>query len=138
MASRSASGGSDAADVLGVSKSNHVTAGALVADGDVYDPRGVSDAPFDPDDDLWDEGADMAVFTRVPSSEIIYRNKRKRCKLVGRYIFGDLLGEGAYGKVKECLDKNTLERRAVKIFKRRKLRRKLNGEQNLQRWATIP
>ncbi|KAF0290958.1 Serine/threonine-protein kinase stk11 [Amphibalanus amphitrite] len=97
-------------------------------------PVGVLGAPFDGEDDLWDDdGGEMAVFTRVPSTEIIYRNKRKRWKVVGRYIFGDLLGEGSYGKVKECMDKDTLERRAVKIFKRRKLRRKMNGEQNLQR-----
>lgn len=83
----------------------------------------------------WDEGDDegMAMFTRISSNDIIYRVKHKRCKVVGHYIFGDLLGEGAFGKVKECIDKDTLERKAVKIFKRRKLKRKLNGEQNLQR-----
>ncbi|XP_037093388.1 serine/threonine-protein kinase STK11-like [Pollicipes pollicipes] len=120
---------------------NHVCSEPGLSDGmvDALAVCGAPDSlamvgvPFNGEDDLWDDGADMAVFTRVPSTDIIYRNKRKRCKLVGRYIFGDLLGEGAYGKVKECMDKDTLERRAVKIFKRRKLRRKLNGEQNLQR-----
>ena len=46
---------------------------------------------------------------------------------------GDKLGEGSYGKVKECLDQDTLQRRAVKIMKRKTLRRIPNGEQNVQR-----
>jgi serine/threonine-protein kinase 11 len=46
---------------------------------------------------------------------------------------GDLLGEGSYGKVKEVLDTETLCRKAVKILKRRKLRRIPNGEQNVER-----
>ena len=46
---------------------------------------------------------------------------------------GELLGEGSYGKVKEVLDTDTLCRRAVKILKRRKLRRIPNGEQNVER-----
>ncbi|KAG0695834.1 Serine/threonine-protein kinase stk11 [Chionoecetes opilio] len=46
---------------------------------------------------------------------------------------GDKLGEGSYGKMKECLDQDTLQRRAVKIMKRKALRRIPNGEQNVQR-----
>lgn len=54
-------------------------------------------------------------------------------QLVGKYVMGDKLGEGSYGKVKECLDQDTLQRRAVKIMKRKALRRIPNGEQNVQR-----
>lgn len=72
-------------------------------------------------------------FHRVDSAEIIYQNKKKRCKLVGKYVMGDMLGEGSYGKVKEMLDSETLCRRAVKILKKKKLRRIPNGEQNVQR-----
>lgn len=54
-------------------------------------------------------------------------------QLVGKYVMGDKLGEGSYGKVKECLDQETLQRRAVKIMKRKALRRIPNGEQNVQR-----
>lgn len=46
---------------------------------------------------------------------------------------GDKLGEGSYGKVKECLDSTTLQRRAIKIMKRKTLRRIPNGDQNVQR-----
>lgn len=73
-------------------------------------------------------------FHRVESDQIIYRNKKKRCKLIGKYVMGDVLGEGSYGKVKELLDMETLCRRAVKILKKRKLRRIPNGEQNVDRW----
>ncbi|XP_057332449.1 serine/threonine-protein kinase STK11 [Microplitis mediator] len=72
-------------------------------------------------------------FHRVDSDQIIYAEKKKRCKLIGKYVMGDLLGEGSYGKVKEVLDSETLFRRAVKILKKRKLRRIPNGELNVQR-----
>lgn len=35
--------------------------------------------------------------------EVVYRVYR-RVKLVGKYLMGDILGEGLYGKVKEVLD----------------------------------
>lgn len=72
-------------------------------------------------------------FHRVDSDQIIYQSKKRKLKLVGKYVMGDLLGEGAYGKVKEMLDSETLCRRAVKILKERKLRRIPYGEQNVQR-----
>ncbi|XP_058467062.1 serine/threonine-protein kinase stk11-like [Malaya genurostris] len=72
------------------------------------------------------------VFNRVDSADIIYQAKRKKCKLVGKYVMGDVLGEGSFGKVKEVLDSETLSRRAVKIFTKRKLRRIPNGEQNVR------
>lgn len=71
-------------------------------------------------------------FQRVDSDQIIYETKKKKLKQIGRYIMGDLLGEGSYGKVKEMLDSETLCRRAVKILKQRRLRRIPNGEQNVQ------
>ncbi|KAL3176504.1 hypothetical protein MRX96_010299 [Rhipicephalus microplus] len=78
-----------------------------------------------------DEGP--LVFYRVNSQDIIYKAKKKRPKMVGHYLMGDVLGEGSYGKVKEVLDSHTLCRRAVKILKRRKLRKIPNGEQNVHR-----
>ncbi|XP_053602531.1 serine/threonine-protein kinase STK11 isoform X2 [Plodia interpunctella] len=90
------------------------------------------------DDDQIDE-LDLNIdhtnlfFHRVDSADIIYRSKKKKCKMVGKYVMGDMLGEGSYGKVKEMLDSESLCRRAVKILKKRKLRRIPNGEQNVQR-----
>lgn len=85
---------------------------------------------------LWindDNDDGIPFFHRVESDEIIYQTKKKRCKMIGKYVMGDLLGEGSYGKVKEVLDSETLCRRAVKILKKRKLKRIPNGEQNVQR-----
>ena len=55
------------------------------------------------------------IFNRVDSDEIIYQAKKQKCKMVGKYVMGDKLGEGSYGKVKEMLDSETLNRRAVKV-----------------------
>ncbi|XP_018321147.1 serine/threonine-protein kinase STK11-like isoform X2 [Agrilus planipennis] len=74
-----------------------------------------------------------SFFHRVDSDQIIYQTKKKRLKMIGKYVMGDLLGEGSYGKVKEMLDSETLCRHAVKILKKHKLRRIPNGEQNVQR-----
>ncbi len=29
-------------------------------------------------------------------------------QFVGKYVFGDILGEGSYARVKECVDSETL------------------------------
>ncbi|XP_065155611.1 serine/threonine-protein kinase STK11 [Atheta coriaria] len=86
----------------------------------------------DPIDDDLDNLNINSFFHRVGSDQIIYAVKPRRLKMIGRYVMGDLLGEGSYGKVKELMDTDTLCRRAVKILKQRKLRRIPNGEQNVQ------
>ncbi|KOB71219.1 Serine/threonine kinase LKB1 [Operophtera brumata] len=98
------------------------------------DPQSVSWLDDDQIEDL-DLNLDHTnlCFHRVDSADIIYRSKKKKCKMVGKYVMGDVLGEGSYGKVKEMLDSESLSRRAVKILKKRKLRRIPNGEQNVQR-----
>lgn len=75
-------------------------------------------------DDEENEKLDMSIaldpsnmfFNRVNSAEIIYQEKKKSCKMIGKYVMGDVLGEGSYGKVKEVLDSETLARRAVKVI----------------------
>lgn len=52
---------------------------------------------------------------RIDSQEIIYQRKKNDIKMIGKYVMGDKLGEGSYGKVKEVLDTETLCRRAVKV-----------------------
>lgn len=89
------------------------------------------DDDLDLDDDL--ENVNINFFHHVDSDQIIYQTKKRKLKMIGKYVMGDLLGEGSYGKVKEMLDSETLCRRAVKILKQRKLRRIPNGEQNVQR-----
>ena len=66
---------------------------------------------------------------RVSSEdELNFYLKRKRAKFVGPYLFGDVIGQGSYAKVKECLDRRNLCRRAVKIMQRRRLRKTPHGE----------
>ncbi|XP_072023630.1 serine/threonine-protein kinase STK11-like [Amphiura filiformis] len=79
-----------------------------------------------------DEGESPFIIHRVDSADIVYEPRKKKAKMVGKYLMGDTLGEGSYGKVKEVLDSETLCRRAVKILKKKKLRRIPNGEQNVQ------
>jgi len=94
-----------------------------------------SDDPLD--DDPWPsyvddmEGDDFVIRT-IPSDEIICETVEKRAKCIGKYLMGDVLGEGAYGKVKEVLDIMTLHRRAVKIMKKRRLRKIPHGEENVK------
>jgi len=66
---------------------------------------------------------------RVSSEdEFNFYVKRKRAKFIGPYLFGDVIGQGSYAKVKECLDRRNLCRRAVKIMQRRRLRKTPHGE----------
>ncbi|XP_029421317.1 serine/threonine-protein kinase STK11 isoform X1 [Nannospalax galili] len=85
-----------------------------------------------PEGELISVGMDTFIH-RIDSTEVIYQPRRKRAKLIGKYLMGDLLGEGSYGKVKEVLDSETLCRRAVKILKKKKLRRIPNGEANVKK-----
>ncbi|XP_053214272.1 serine/threonine-protein kinase STK11-like [Panonychus citri] len=80
-----------------------------------------------------DESNEPLSFHRVNSVEILYEKKKKRAKFIGHYILGDVLGDGSYSKVKEVIDSLTLERRAFKIMKKKRLRKIPNGEQNVQR-----
>ena len=48
-------------------------------------------------------------------------------KLVRQYMMGDILGEGAQGKVREALNSHTLRRVAIKIVNLRHLRKIRNA-----------
>ncbi|KAL9649881.1 hypothetical protein ABK040_011354 [Willaertia magna] len=61
-------------------------------------------------------------------NEITYGQRQKPAKQVKQYILGEILGEGAYGKVREAIDSNSLKRVAIKIIKRDKLKKIKNGE----------
>lgn len=73
------------------------------------------------------------AYQRVNSSQILYEKRKKRPKFIAHYLVGELVGEGSYSKVKEVLDTITLERRAVKIMKKKRLRKIPNGEENVER-----
>lgn len=103
--------------------------GGLGSRMDVADPQQLG---MFTEGELMSVGMDTFIH-RIDSTEVIYQPRRKRAKLIGKYLMGDLLGEGSYGKVKEVLDSETLCRRAVKILKKKKLRRIPNGEANVKK-----
>ena len=77
---------------------------------------------------------DFPDFPRYNSDDVVYEEHQRQAKIVGgQYLKGDLLGVGAYSKVREMLDCVTLCRRAVKIMKQRRLARIPNGEENVRR-----
>lgn len=77
---------------------------------------------------------DFPDFPRYNSDDVVYEEPQRHAKIVGgQYLKGDLLGVGAYSKVREMLDCVTLCRRAVKIMKQRRLSRIPNGEENVRR-----
>ena len=89
-------------------------------------------------DDHIDTTGEELQFHRYNSEDVIYELPRKQPKIVGgKYLKGELLGEGSYSKVKEMLDVNTLCRRAIKIMKQKRLRRIPNGEANVQRYRVL-
>lgn len=65
--------------------------------------------------------------------DVLIYKKDCRPKFVGRYLVGDLIGEGSYSKVKESIDSETLERRAIKIMTKQRLKKIPNGEENVRR-----
>lgn len=84
-------------------------------------------------------GADLLMmdtfFKRVDSQELV---KPKKAKIVGNYLIGELLGDGSYGKVKECLDVRTLARCAVKIINLKMVARKIpRGVENVRKEISI-
>jgi len=74
------------------------------------------------DDDAEDLLMMDTFFKRVDSMEM---QKLRKAKIVNNYLIGELLGDGSYGKVKECLDLNSLSRRAVKIINLKMIARKI-------------
>ena len=74
-------------------------------------------------------------FKRVDSLEM---QKPRRAKIINNYLMGELLGDGSYGKVKECLDLNSLSRRAVKIINLKMIARKIpHGVENVRKEINI-
>eukprot|EP00043_Microstomoeca_roanoka_P014370 m.142564 g.142564 ORF g.142564 m.142564 type:complete len:608 (-) comp15997_c0_seq4:255-2078(-) len=73
---------------------------------------------------------------QVRDEEIIY-TQEPNVKIIGRYLFGDRLGDGSYSKVKEALDVLTLQRYAVKIMKNRRIRKFMYGQENVRREIQI-
>lgn len=98
---------------------------------DEYRPD-LDDDFYPPSDEEYPEG----VFRRVESTELIIPIRQKY-KVIKNWLFGCVLGEGSYAKVKEVLHVQTLQRAAVKIIKKRRLRKIPNGENNVKKELKI-
>lgn len=92
---------------------------------------------INPSGELEPVGTD--IFSTIDSNtHIIYERKRKVADFVGdRYLKGEILGEGCTATVKEMLDTQTLNRCAVKIVTRKKIRKIPNGEKNVNKEISI-
>lgn len=122
---------------------NYFVAGPLSARSAVENQRvQVADqfngGEFD-DEVEYDSGGDGVMmetfFKRVDSLEM---QKPRRVKIVHNYLMGELLGDGSYGKVKECLDLQSLSRRAVKIINLKLVARKIpRGVENVRKEINI-
>lgn len=70
------------------------------SEDDLLDPNGGQAVTWLNADE--NEKLDMSInidatnmfFNRVESAEIIYQAKKKTCKMIGKYVMGDKLGEG--------------------------------------------
>ena len=76
---------------------------------------------------------DDIQFIQYTSQDLQLDMRKKTAKIVGRYVMGDILGEGSYGKVKEGFCIETLKRVAIKIMKQSRLKKIPNGEANVKR-----
>jgi len=59
-------------------------------------------------------------------------NNRKEPKVIGNYLFGEALGKGSYGKVKEAANILTRQKVAIKIINKKQLRKIPGGEENVR------
>ncbi len=98
----------------------------------------------DNDDDQFDldenNEQDMLMmdtfFKRVDSCDL--NQKPNKAKIINNYLIGELLGDGSYGKVKECLHLSSLSRRAVKIINLKMISRKIpRGVENVRKEINI-
>ncbi|CAD5206622.1 unnamed protein product [Bursaphelenchus okinawaensis] len=71
-------------------------------------------------------------FSVLNDHEFVEPVVQKPPKIINGYLFGDLLGEGSYSKVKEVIDSRTLVRRSIKIIKDKRLKKIPFGEKNVQ------
>ena len=99
--------------------------------------------PETDDDDVTrqdNEGGSDFIFQQVESLDNLFveHGRDKPPKFINeRYLLGSQLGQGSYGKVKQVLDTFTLQKLAVKIMNKQKLKKIPNGEQNALKYAAM-
>jgi hypothetical protein len=76
----------------------------------------------------------LKFINRIDSTEIATKVKTKRIKTIGRFLIGDLVGKGSFGKVKEGVCTETLLRVAVKIISKKRAKKVPHGIQSIIRY----
>ncbi|GJQ11458.1 hypothetical protein GpartN1_g3249.t1 [Galdieria partita] len=79
----------------------------------------------------------MDIHKDMGSLRVHFKKTEPRPKFVKHYILGQKLGEGAYSKVKEGIDSQTLRIVAVKIIDKRFLKKVRGGMENVKREISI-
>jgi len=79
----------------------------------------------------------MDIHKDMGSLRVHFKKTEPRPKFVKHYILGQKLGEGAYSKVKEGIDSQTLRIVAVKIVDKRFLKKVRGGMENVKREIAI-
>ncbi|RKO95892.1 kinase-like protein, partial [Caulochytrium protostelioides] len=68
---------------------------------------------------------------KIDSAEVIWMANKSSIKLIGSYLLGKQIGKGSFGKVKEGLCSETLQRVAIKIINKTRVKRSANGIQGV-------
>lgn len=79
---------------------------------------------------------EFEMFTQLQPSDISYK-VREQPKMVHQYILGEILGEGSYAKVREAVDSITSRRVAIKILKKRHLKKIPGGENSVKKEINV-
>jgi len=77
--------------------------------------------------------------TKPQVKETVVKMNHLSCnpKMVKQYILGETIGEGCFGKVREAVDSKNGRRCAIKILKKRNLRKVPDGEESVKRETEI-
>jgi hypothetical protein len=78
--------------------------------------------------------ASSNFITKLDSADVVYPTEAAPVKVIGPYVLGDKIGKGSFGKVKEGLCSETLQRVAVKIINKKRLRKVQHGIENVLRY----
>lgn len=70
---------------------------------------------------------------QIDSQEVVWKSEGPTPKFIGPFLLGDVIGKGSFGKVKEGLCSQTLQRVAVKIISKKRIRKIPNGIESVVR-----
>lgn len=81
--------------------------------------------------------ASSAFIQKLDSLQVLDATEAPQVKVMGPYVLGAKVGEGSFGKVKEGINSETLNRVAVKIVKRQRLKHIPDALSNTIKWGQL-